>query len=278
MSTDILASLIADPHQSSRHVAEIKGTCHQSVLKILKQHRFHPYKIQRHQTLSDDDFDRRIEFCEWALQKFDNNPYFPRDIIFSDEASFSVNGEVNKQNFRFWKQDNPHWSENVNLQGSPKIMVWCAIWNKRLIGPFFFNDSVTGESYLHMLVNDFLPAIQDLKTLDTYFQQDGAPAHYSLEVRTFLDKNFNGRWIGRRGSVEWPPRSPDITPLDFFLWGYLKSKVFVNRALTLDELRQKITQQCQQIPAEMFKNVQESWINRLRCCILQHGEQFEHLL
>ena len=42
----------------------------------------------------------------------------------------------------------------------------------------------------------------------------------------FLDATFPNRWIGRGGPTLWPPRSPDITSLDFFLWGYVKDKVF----------------------------------------------------
>ncbi|CAI6344004.1 unnamed protein product [Macrosiphum euphorbiae] len=53
-------------------------------------------------------------------------------------------------------------------------------------------------------------------------QQDGAPAHFSVQVRTFLNENFSG-WIG---IVDWPPRSPDLTPCDFALWGILKDRVF----------------------------------------------------
>ena len=44
-----------------------------------------------------------------------------------------------------------------------------------------------------------------------YFQQDGAPAHYAVSVRKWLDEHFPGRWIGSRGAVEWPARSPDLT-------------------------------------------------------------------
>lgn len=49
-----------------------------------------------------------------------------------------------------------------------------------------------------------------------FFQQDGAPPHYAMPVRNWLNERFPGKWIGRRGAIEWPPRSPDLTPLDFF--------------------------------------------------------------
>jgi hypothetical protein len=58
------------------------------------------------------------------------------------------------------------------------------------------------------------------------FQQDGAPPHFGNVVRDTLDSEFPGRWIGRTGPIPWPPRSPDLTPPDFFLWGYVKDKVF----------------------------------------------------
>ena len=51
---------------------------------------------------------------------------------------------------------------------------------------------------------------------DFILQQDGAPPHYYGDVRAYLDENLPNRWIGRRGSIEFPPHSPDLTPLDFF--------------------------------------------------------------
>ncbi|GBO03083.1 hypothetical protein AVEN_211149-1 [Araneus ventricosus] len=56
-------------------------------------------------------------------------------------------------------------------------------------------------------------------------QQDGAPPHYGNIVREFLDTTFPQRWIGRGAVMAWPPRSPDITPLEFYLWGYVKQHV-----------------------------------------------------
>ncbi|KOC65291.1 hypothetical protein WH47_09870, partial [Habropoda laboriosa] len=55
---------------------------------------------------------------------------------------------------------------------------------------------------------------------------DGCPPHYSTCARTLLDRMFKGRWIGRRGTVEWPARSPDLTSLDFYLPGKLKGMVY----------------------------------------------------
>ncbi|GFT86646.1 hypothetical protein NPIL_642291 [Nephila pilipes] len=57
--------------------------------------------------------------------------------------------------------------------------------------------------------NEFvLPQIEDL-LLNIFFEQDGAPVHWSLEVRKNLDEKFPGLWIGRGGPTVWPPRSPE---------------------------------------------------------------------
>ncbi|KAJ4448240.1 hypothetical protein ANN_10254 [Periplaneta americana] len=67
--------------------------------------------------------------------------------------------------------------------------------------------------------------------------QDGTPPHFRLTVRELLNEVIPGRWIDRRDPVEWPPKLPDLTPLDFFLWGHLKSVVYSNRPRKLDELQ-----------------------------------------
>ena len=278
MATFVVANYTVNPHLSTRQVATDIGSSQSSVLRCLKQEKFHPYKIVRTQVLSEDDFDRRVEFCEWALAKFDDDDSFGNNVIFSDEASFSLTGEVNKQNWRFWSDSNPHWMEAVNDQGAPKVMVWAAVWREHVIGPFFFQTNVTSESYLEMLTTQLWPAIQQQIDVNTWMMQDGAPPHYGIIVRNWLNEKFPEKWIGRRGSVEWPPRSPDLTPLDFFLWGYLKSKVYQTRPQTLQELRQRIERICATVTVEMLTKVRLSWINRLRVCALQHGEQFEHLL
>ncbi|KAJ8943499.1 hypothetical protein NQ318_016279 [Aromia moschata] len=52
-----------------------------------------------------------------------------------------------------------------------------------------------------------------------FFQQDAAPPHFAVHVREYLNHVIRNRWIGRRGSIERPARSPGLTPFDFFLWG-----------------------------------------------------------
>ncbi|MBZ5796973.1 hypothetical protein K8353_43720, partial [Burkholderia contaminans] len=94
----------------------------------------------------------------------------------------------------------------------------------------------------------------------------------------YLDEVFPNRWIGRRGRIEWPARSPDLTPLDYFLWGYLKSKVYVTRPENLEDLKARIRHEIYRIPLEVIDNVQKEFINRLGYCQVANGAQFEQLI
>ena len=122
---------------------------------------------------------------------------------------------------RYWSEENPHWNEEGHYQTNLKIMVCAGIWEEEIVGPYFFsNGNVTGEGYLEFLqIVLYLEHVSVLRRQNFFFQQDGAPPHFAISARNYLDQTFPGRWIGRRGLVEWPPRSPDLSPLDYFLWG-----------------------------------------------------------
>ena len=61
------------------------------------------------------------------------------------------------------------------------------------------------------------------------FMQGGAPPHFSCFMTDVLNERFPDAWIGRGGPIPWPPPSPDLSPLDFFLWGYFKNLVYAEK-------------------------------------------------
>jgi hypothetical protein len=278
-AADVLAKIMVSPIKSSRKLGPESGISKSSARNILKKYKFFPYKMQTIQRLGGTDFERRLEFSQWGTEQIDLNAEFTRKIIFSDEAMFYLNGQVNRQTTRYWCNANPYWAVDSNTQSDPRVMVWCGIWGDRIIGPFFFDNSVNGHTYLELLMEKLWPQIsQDPNLPEAMFQQDGAPGHFALTVRNWLNSHFPGKWIGRGGPIGWAPRSPDLTPLDFFLWGYLKSRVYVDRPRTLDDLRANIVNACATVTPEMLKNVRAEWDLRLKHCIAKDGEQFEHCL
>ena len=82
---------------------------------------------------------------------------------------------------------------------------------------------------------------------DYMFQQDGCLVHFHNDIREYFNTNLPQCCIGRFGNedfalMHWPPRSPDLTPREFFLWGFVKDTVFVPPVPTnLQEFCYRIT-------------------------------------
>ena len=261
--------IAANPHTSLTAGAAALAIPRSSYHAILQKLDLHPYRPQHVPSLLEDDFDRRTEFCNIMTTQFNANPALQDHILWSDESMFYLNGTVCRHNDVTWGPTNPHNQLEVrNSQQS--VMVWCGLTSNSLVGPHFFQGGVGGAQYLAMLDRTLWPFAR-YKRLT--FQQDGAPAHYALDVRAWLDEKFPNRWIGRRGPTEWPPRSPDLTPCDFFLWGYLKERVYRERPANIQDLRDRITQCCAEIPADLLAKVCHSVPDRFRTCIAAEGHQ-----
>lgn len=126
-----------------------------------------------------------------------------------------------------------------------------------------------------------MPALQSLSFTERqlmWFQQDGAPPHGTKVVREFLRRLFYHQWIGRNGPVAWPARSPDLTPLDFFLWGYLKNKIYRTFPNTVDELKRNIKTAIEEIEVGTLKKVMATTVRRMLYCKEQNGRHFEQLI
>ena len=77
--------------------------------------------------------------------------------------------------------------------------------------------------------------------------QDGSAAHFSRIAREFLNNNYTNRWIGRRGPIASPVCSPDLNPLNFYLWGHLKTIVYDTSVATVEILQNSIIVACEKI-------------------------------
>ncbi|GFT92882.1 uncharacterized protein TNCV_740421 [Trichonephila clavipes] len=98
---------------------------------------------------------------------------------------------------------------------------------------------------------------------ELWFQQDGATCHTARATIDLLKDTFGDHLISRFGPVNWPPRSCDLTPLDYFLWGYVKSLVYADKPQTLDHLEDNIRRVIADIRPQMLEKVIENWTSRL---------------
>lgn len=160
-------------------------------------------------------------------------------------------------------------------------MVWSGIINDTIIGPYYFNANVSSETYLERLVDYLLPELnrRGLNSFQICYMHDGAPAHITNDVRQCLSDNFLS-WIGRgEGSfLAWPPRSPDLNMLDFYLWGELQHRVNKIENLSVEEVQQNVEEEMDDIEPRTLRKVHLNLFKRLRLCIQEDGGLFEHLM
>ena len=181
-------------------------------------------------------------------------------IIFSDEAHIDFDGYVNKQNYRICGTENPYEYSYIEKPTHPKrVSVWCGFWSRGIIGPFFFENEqedpvkVNGDLYREML-NEFLfTKIEEEDIGNIWFQQDDATYHTAEATLDVLRPVFEDRISSRRADVVWPPRSCDLTPLDYYLWGTVKDKCYADKPL--DALKNNIREAINEIQLHTIDNV-----------------------
>ncbi|GFU45876.1 transposase [Trichonephila clavipes] len=154
---------------------------------------------------------------------------FHKLILFSDEAHLRLNVYVNKQNCRIWSEANPQVYVKTPLH--PEKLTVC-------------------------------PELNNHDVQELWFQQDGATCHTARATIDLLKDTFGDRLISRFGPVNWPPRSCDLTLLDYFLWGYVKSLVYADKPQTLDHLEDNIRRVIADIRPQMLEEVIENWTSR----------------
>ncbi|GFY09642.1 utrophin [Trichonephila clavipes] len=124
------------------------------------------------------------------------------------------------------------------------------------------DDSVEKEKVKNAL-SEMESAVKKLSHLSLTLSTDGATCHTARATIDLLKDTFGDRLISRFGPVNWPPRSCDLTPLDYFLWGYVKSLVYADKPQTLDHLEDNIRRVIADIWPQMLEKVIENWASRL---------------
>ena len=267
-------SVAEDPRMSIPRRSQQLGIPQTTTWRILRKDlALKPFKVQLTQELKPADHQQRRIFVNWIEEQ---QAGFSKKIIFSDEAHFELNGYVNKQNCRIWGAENPREIQERPLHPQ-RVTVWCGLWFGGLIGPYFFENedgnavTVNGLRYREMITTFLWPKLEDIDIDDMWFQQDGATCHTADATVTLLHEKFPDRVISRKGDVNWPPRSCDLTPLDFFLWGHVKGEVYKNNPQSIYELKQEIVRVIGEVEPQLCENVIENFDKRVATCKKSRG-------
>lgn len=272
----VVLSVNSDPKDSIRRRSAYMDLSKSTLQRILQELKFHPYKLRVVQELLPDDYQKRMQFCEWFLVTLASNENFLDELMFTDEAKFFIDGAVSSSHARYWSLINTHQSVEKSLD-KRGVMVLAGLTSRGVIGPFFFEDNVNQHTYEAMLTQNVLPAVRQLpRHINMYFMQDGAPAHRTKRIIAMLKNEFPNKLIALGSDIPWPPRSPCLTPCDFFLWGFLKQIVYKKRFENLEELKEEITRSFEYISPEMLRRTfHDNLPKRIGTCVEMGGGHVE---
>ena len=166
---------------------------------------------------------------------------------------------------------------------SKSVMVSAVITYRGVTPPYFMeeNEKVNQISFKKHLEEDLIPALEQLyPRKDFVYLQDGAPSHRAQTVQQYLAKKLKTRFVKRE---EWPPNSPDISPLDYFFWNQIKNKVYHKRHCTpfksLDELRQKICEVWDECANDLptIRRSMKQFLPRVQAVVAKNGGSIKSL-
>ena len=193
---DLVAAAYVQSPRKSKASSELQIS-RRSLGRIMTEIGLKPFRPRLLQALNDDDPDRRQQFCKEFLSLYHLDSNIVDEVIWTDEATFKLNGRINRHYSVYWADENPH-------EILRKLICWASQSGERLpamvclIGPFFFDKTVNAQNYEEMLKTKLWPLLRDCQNVNELFQQDGAPPHYGLSVRQWLNDHF---------SMDQPPRA-----------------------------------------------------------------------
>ena len=156
------------------------------------------------------------------------------------------------------------------------IGVWVGMSRRRIVEPIFFSETLNSQRYCDTIVYSFIAQLKEDATEKAYFQRDGATAQTAHMSIAFLEEVFADRIISK---TIWPPRSPDLSPPDFFfLCGAMTNSEYSNNPHTTDELKMAITEYIRNVDRAVLNTVFENTVRGVNKCLETGGGHFEHYL
>ena len=129
------------------------------------------------------------------------------------------------------------------------------------------------------MLNEFLfTKIEEEDIGNIWFQQDGATCHTVKATVDVCRPVFEDCIISRRADVVWPPRTQDLTPLDYYLLGAVKDKCYADKPETIDALKNNIREAIRETQLHTIINVLKNWTDRVGYCIASRGSHLNEII
>lgn len=263
-------------HITPRRIAPVLGISRRSVQRIIsKDLRMRVFKRLPVTQLSEHDKLRRRIRCETLLGRFNDRTV--QRIFFTDEKLFTVSPVIVPQNDRVYstallKRHVRHRSlvkHRCHFSHSVMVAVGISMKGKSRVIFLPNGQTITAQYYCdNMLSTIFLPDCHRIfNNWQFTFQQDSASAHRAQRTIAFLRQNVPD-FIS---PDEWPPKSPDMNPVDYFVWGKLQEAVYSVPIRDLEHLKERIHLCWNALPQRHINAAILGWRNRLQMCVNENG-------
>lgn len=264
--------------RSTRKLASEVGTSRTSIRRILSiDLGMKPYRRVKRHGLTTKNKEERVKRSKMLLKRLGRK--LVEKVIFSDEKMWLLEESYNSQNDRIYAasiQDIPAKDRIVNrYQNSSAVMVWGAVSQKGKLPLIFIEKGVKINSTYYqseVLESNMKPEADRLyPNGDWIFQQDSAPAHKAKVTQEWLRTNCPS-FISAQ---EWPASSPDLNPMDYFVWGKLQAIVNAKQHHSLAALKRALVREWEKMPMDQVRAAISSWRDRLQAVIDHGGDRFE---
>jgi len=256
--------LVRKGRRSARQLAKSFGVSRESMRRIIREDlKLYAYRITTEPKLTDDQKKRRVSFAYWVrkeLRKKDHGK-----ILFSDEKYFSIEGIFNRQNDRIYAVNRLEADKQGGTRQESKypkrIMIWLGACQNGLTAPIIFKpgETLSHKNYIEVVLPHAKSEGERLLGDDFIFQQDNATPHTHKESLEWCEENFTQFF----GKYRWPPNSPDLNVLDYYVWDAIGNHMQWNKVENYDSLIDEIKNGIHRVRKnDLFRSV-DNWSHRI---------------
>ena len=278
----VLEKIDVEDPPTQRAIAKSLQISQSTVCKTIKDSGFVLRKKRKVQKLTSAHVEKRRQRARRLYLQLANGRY--RNFITTDESWFYLDGTSGKRKVCYIKKSDPDYDRMLLQQDSsrPKgFMVWGGISAKgkttlRFVEP---GAKINSDYYVNKILKPFLsrdiPRLYPKRAkIRPVLHQDSAPSHVSKKTIDFLEKCE----IKYVKPEEWMPKSPDVAPMDYAIWGYLKQRLNKIKIETLDELKKKLLNEWKKMEQNYIDKVLAKWPKRVFLVYKARGFHIEHRL
>ncbi len=200
-------------------------------------------------------------------------------LIFSDEKIFTVDAVSNSRATRYIAKRPEDVAPSIRFIGKTKhlasaMMLGVVGSDGKAFPPYWTKGILETKQYKNLIAHKVFPALDPTYGVGNWiWTQDGAPCHMSKATQRYLERRLESEGFWSKEC--WPPNSPNLNPLDFYVWGAVESKACATYHSSVDALKASVEEKWANMSADMLKKVCSKFRSRLERCVEAEGGVFE---